>query len=65
MNVCELLLRMGLVASKNEARRLLTQNAVSIGPDRQKVSDPTADLAVPDGLVVRVGNRRIARVRLT
>jgi tyrosyl-tRNA synthetase len=64
LNICTLLVRLALAPSKNEARRLVQQNAVNIGPDREKVTDPTAAIAVTDGLVVRVGARRIARVRI-
>jgi tyrosyl-tRNA synthetase len=65
MWVCKLLVRCGLAQSNNEARRLLgPQSGVTIGPDRQKIVDATANVTVTDGLIVRVGNRRIARVRL-
>jgi tyrosyl-tRNA synthetase len=66
MNVCKLLVRLGLVKSNNEARRLLGPNSgVTIGAEREKITDPQANVPVTDGLIVRVGNRRIARVRLT
>jgi tyrosyl-tRNA synthetase len=63
MGICALLHLMGLVESKNEARRSVMQNAVSIGTDRQQVNDPNAMIEVTDGLIVRVGKRRIARVK--
>jgi tyrosyl-tRNA synthetase len=62
--LCRLLVLLGLVKSNNEARRLIQGGGVTIGPDRQKVTDPAAQVPVTDGLIVRVGNRRIARVRL-
>jgi tyrosyl-tRNA synthetase len=66
MNICDLLVRTQLVNSKNEARRLLGPNSgVTVGPDRQKITDPGTTVQVLDGLIVRVGSRRIARVRLT
>jgi tyrosyl-tRNA synthetase len=37
---------------------------VTLGPDREKVTDPTAQVPVTDGLIVRVGSRRVVRVRL-
>jgi tyrosyl-tRNA synthetase len=65
MWICKLLVRLDLVKSNNEARRLMGPNSgVTIGPDREKVTDPNAQVPVTDGLIVRVGNRRIARVRL-
>lgn len=66
MWVCKLLVRLGLAASNSEARRLLGPNSgVTVGPDRQKITDEKANLPITDGLVVRVGSRRIKRVRLT
>lgn len=64
--VCKLLVLAGLAKGNNEARRLLgPQSAVTIGAERQKVTEPNADVAVSDGLIIRVGSRRIVRVRLT
>jgi tyrosyl-tRNA synthetase len=63
--ICKLLVKLGLVQSNNQARQLLgPQSGVTLGPDRQKVTDPTANVPVPDGLIVRVGNRRVVRLRL-
>jgi tyrosyl-tRNA synthetase len=60
-----LLVRLGLVQSNNEARRLIgPKSGVTIGENREKITDPTAQVQVLDALVVRVGNRRIVRVRL-
>jgi tyrosyl-tRNA synthetase len=64
LNVCDLLARLKLVSSKNEARRMVTQNAVTMGPDREKISDPNQLVVVTTGLVIRVGKRSVARVRL-
>jgi tyrosyl-tRNA synthetase len=61
----KLLVALKLAASGNEARRLVQQGAVTIGPDREKITDPNALIVVTDGLIVRVGNRRIVRVRLS
>jgi len=62
--IVKLLVLLGLAKSNNDARRLVQQGGVNLGPERDKVSDPTANVALTDGLVVRVGNRRIVRVRL-
>ncbi len=64
LRIDKLLVATKLAASGNEARRLIQQGGVTIGPDRQKISDPNTMIAVTDGLVLRVGSRRIARVRL-
>lgn len=52
----------GLVKSNGEARRLITQNAVSI--DGEKVIDPRAiiDLNESAPFVLKVGKRRFARI---
>jgi len=64
MAITKLLVACKLASSGNEARRLVQQSGVTIGPDREKVSDPNALVAVHDGLIVRVGSRRIARMRI-
>ena len=46
--------------SGGEARRLIGQNAVSVGEER--VTDPQATVIVIDGAVVKAGKRRYARV---
>ena len=59
-----LLVEAGLAPSRNEARRLLEQGAVSI--DGERAADAQARLAPSDGgYVFKVGKRRFARVRLT
>ena len=55
---------LNLAKSNKEAGRHVQGGGVTIGPDREKVSDPIQAVAVTDGLVVRFG-RRIVRVRLT
>lgn len=65
MGIVDLLVAAGMVKSKNEARRLLGPNSgVTIGPEREKITEPTATVAVTDGLIVRVGNRRVVRMKL-
>lgn len=60
--ICQLLEECGLVKSRGEARRLISQGGVRL--DDQKVTD--VDLQVPTlvghPLLVRVGKRRLARV---
>jgi tyrosyl-tRNA synthetase len=51
--------------SNNSARRLIQGGGVTIGPDKEKVADPNQLIAVTAGLIVRVGSRRVKRVRLT
>jgi tyrosyl-tRNA synthetase len=64
MPLYKLLVLLGLAKSNNEARRHVEGGGVSIGPDRTKITEPTANVPVTDGLVVRFGNRRVVRLRL-
>jgi tyrosyl-tRNA synthetase len=61
----KLLVALGLAASNKEARRLIEQGGVTVGPDRVKLTDPNAAVPVRDGLIVRVGSRKVVRVQLT
>jgi tyrosyl-tRNA synthetase len=60
-----LVVLLGLAKSNNEARRLVQGGGVNVGPNREKLTDPNQPVPVSDGLVVRVGSRRVVRVRLT
>lgn len=65
MWICKLLTTMGLTSSNNEARRAIEGGAVTIGEQRQRIEDFKTNVVVTNGLVVRNGNRRVKRVRLT
>jgi tyrosyl-tRNA synthetase len=62
--ICKLLSALKLASSNSEGRRFVEGGAVTIGPDREKISDPKANIAVTSGLIVRVGNRRVVKVRI-
>lgn len=62
LGVVYLLVEAGLVRSTSEARRLITQGGVTV--DGARVRDVSAEVDVHDGLLVQVGRRRFARVRL-
>jgi tyrosyl-tRNA synthetase len=64
MGLLRLLVAVGFCKSNNEARQKVTEGAVTIGPDRTKVTDPKATVTLEDGLVVRLGSKKIARVKL-
>ena len=57
---------LGLESSTSNARRVIEQGGVSIslGGRREPVTDPKLLIYVSDGLIVRVGKRKIACVRL-
>jgi len=56
-----LLVDLHLAASLSEARRLISQGGVAV--DGQRVTNTNADVDVREGMVVRVGRRRFARIR--
>jgi tyrosyl-tRNA synthetase len=64
VTITKLLVALGLAKSNNEARRHVEGGAVTIGPDRAKVNDPNLLVVVTEGLIVRVGSRRVVRVKL-
>jgi tyrosyl-tRNA synthetase len=64
MPVAKLLVALKLAPSGNEARRLVQGGGVTLGPERTRVADPNGAVEVTAGLIVRVGHRKIARVRL-
>jgi tyrosyl-tRNA synthetase len=64
LGIARLLVSAGLAKSNNEARRAVEGGGVTIGEDRQKITDPKASVPITDGLIVRVGKRHVVRVRL-
>ena len=59
----KLLKLLELAPSASEGGRLVKQGGVSI--DDRKLSDPQGKITPADGMLVRVGKRRVARVKLT
>jgi tyrosyl-tRNA synthetase len=64
MKVVDLLALTKMAESKSEARRAIEGGGVTIGPDKEKVTDVNAVIAVTDGLVVRIGKRKVKRLRV-
>ncbi len=62
MRLVKLLVLTGLAESNSDARRLISQGGVALDGGRSHDVDATVTLR--DGLVVRVGRRRFARIRL-
>jgi tyrosyl-tRNA synthetase len=56
----KLLVALQLASSGNEARRKVQEGAVTIGAERQKVTDPNSLVKVSDGLIVRAGKKIVA-----
>jgi tyrosyl-tRNA synthetase len=62
--ICKLLVLLKLADSNSEAGRNVEAGAVNVGPDREIIKDRKAQVAVTEGLIVRNGKRKIARIRL-
>ena len=58
----DLVCQAGFAKSRSEARRLVTQNAVSLNDE--KVTDIEAEVKLETGMVLRVGKRRFGRIEL-
>ncbi|WP_435017264.1 tyrosine--tRNA ligase [Tundrisphaera sp. TA3] len=58
-----LLVALGLEKSTSDARRVIAQGGVKIGPDRAVITDAKAEIDAADGLIVRVGKLKIVRIR--
>ena len=58
----KLLLQCGLVSSGGEAKRAIKQGGVSI--DSKKVSDPNAEISPKDGMIIQVGKRKFAQLKV-
>jgi tyrosyl-tRNA synthetase len=59
-----LIVAAGLESSTSNARRVIEQGGFNTGPARTVITDPKAAVSVTDGLILRVGKRKIARVVL-
>ena len=56
----KLLLACNLVATGGEAKRMIKQGGATI--DGQKLTDPNAQITPRDGMIVRVGKRKFAKL---
>ncbi|MDP3941472.1 MAG: tyrosine--tRNA ligase [bacterium] len=57
----DLLVSLNLASSKAEAKRLFQQNGVEV--NGEKIIDTTEPVAIKDGMVIKVGKRKIVRLR--
>ena len=60
IGILNLICQAGFAASNSEARRLVTQGAVTFAD--QKITDPKHQIQLKDPQILRVGKRRICRV---
>lgn len=62
IQILDLLVKTGLISSKKEAKRLVEGNAVEI--NGKIISDWTKIIEVRDGMVIRVGKRKFAKIAI-
>ena len=62
MMASKLLLHCKLVQSGSEAKRMIRQSAVTI--DGKKVTDPNAEITPTSGMVIQVGKRKFAKLKV-
>ncbi|HOL22769.1 MAG TPA: S4 domain-containing protein, partial [bacterium] len=60
--IVDLLFNSGILPSKMEARRMITQKAVKI--DNQTIEDQYARVKVRNGQVLKVGKRKFLKIRI-
>ncbi|KAB2951591.1 tyrosine--tRNA ligase [Heliorestis acidaminivorans] len=58
--IVKLLVEAGLVKSNGEGRRMINQGAVKI--DNETIKDDKAEVTIQDGMIVKVGKRKFAKV---
>jgi len=58
----KLLVTSELVPSSSEAKRMIKQGAVEI--DKNKIDDPNTSITPTDGMIIQVGKRKFARLRI-
>lgn len=58
----KLLVTSKLVPSGSEAKRMIKQGAVEI--DKNKIDDPNAMITPADGMIIQVGKRKFARIKI-
>jgi tyrosyl-tRNA synthetase len=59
-----LIVALGFETSTSNARRTVEGGGFNYGPDRKVLVDPKELIPLSDGLIVRVGKRKIARIRI-
>jgi tyrosyl-tRNA synthetase len=60
--IVKLLTAAGMAPSNSEARRLIQQGGVTL--DGEKISDPSANIEVKNGQVLRAGKLKFARIAI-
>ena len=59
----KLLTHCNLVASGGEAKRMCKQGGIKVNDE--KIADPSAEITPADGMVVQVGKRKFAKLKVS
>jgi len=59
-----LLVAAGLCNSTSDARRAIAQGGAYLGEEKQRLDDPNTLIEVQEGILLRVGKKRICRVQI-
>ena len=62
LTVKQLLLACRLVSTGGEAKRMAAQSAVTI--DGEKITDPNAQITPANGMIIQVGKRKFAKLKI-
>ena len=62
ITVSKLILACGMLATGGEAKRMIKQGGVSIAG--QKVSDPNMQITPADGIIIQIGKRKFAKLKI-
>jgi tyrosyl-tRNA synthetase len=64
ITITKLLVLLGAAKSNNEARRLIQGGGVNLGSEKRKITDPNEVLDISQGLTIRVGSKKVFKVRV-
>lgn len=62
INIIDLLVKTKLASSNSQAKRLIEQGGVEI--DRERIMNHESRIMVKNGMIIRVGKRRFAKIKL-
>jgi tyrosyl-tRNA synthetase len=61
IEILEILWKKGIVSSKSEGRRLISQKAVKV--DGKVIEDPLQKIEIKDNMVIKIGKRKFYRIK--
>ncbi|MEE4569869.1 tyrosine--tRNA ligase [Paenibacillus polymyxa] len=63
IQIVELLIKLQLLSSKSEARRMISNKGVKVNDSR--IESIQSEISITDGLIVQVGKRKMIKIRLS